>query len=35
VCLKIENYQIEILKVQTNTIASAKITRAATNKPQS
>ncbi len=25
VCLKIENYQIEILKVQTNTIASAKM----------
>jgi len=35
VCLKIENYQIEILKVQTNTIASAKITRAASIKPQS
>ena len=25
VCLKIENYQIEILKVQANTIASAKL----------
>lgn len=27
VCLKIENYQVEILKVRANTIASAKITK--------
>jgi len=33
VCLKIENYQIEILKVQTNTIASAKINRIAPSNP--
>ncbi len=31
VCLKIENYQIEILKMRANTIASAKITKTNTN----
>ena len=34
VCLKIDNYQIEILKVKTNTIASAKITSVEISKPK-
>lgn len=34
VCLKIDSYQIEILKVRTNTIASARITQVKSKPPQ-